>query len=44
VAAARAELAEDGSLDRMQAHIRNEKTLNFLFDEAQKVEQEASAG
>jgi len=44
VAAARAELAEDGTLDRMQAHIRNEKTLNFLFDEAQKVEQEASAG
>ncbi len=40
VAAARAKLAEDGTLDRMRAHIRNEKTLNFLFDEAQKVDQE----
>jgi trigger factor len=44
VAAARAKLAEDGTLDRMRAHIRNEKTLNFLFDEAQKVDQEVEAG
>ncbi len=44
VAAARAKLAEDGTLDRMHAHIRNEKTLNFLFDEAQKVDQEVEAG
>jgi hypothetical protein len=44
MAAARAKLAEDGTLDRMRAHIRNEKTLSFLFDEAQKVDQEVEAG
>ena len=44
VAAARAKLAEDGTLDRLRAHIRNEKTLSFLFDEAQKVDQEVEAG
>lgn len=42
-AAARAKLAEDGSLDRLQVRIRNEKTLNFLFDEALKVDQEVGA-
>ena len=44
VATTRAKLAEDGTLDRMRAHIRNEKTLSFLFDEAQKVDQEVEAG
>ena len=43
VADARAELAEDGTLDRVKVQMRNEKTLNFLFDEAQKVDQEVSA-
>ena len=43
VANARAELAEDGTLDRVKVQMRNEKTLNFLFDEAQKVDQEVSA-
>jgi trigger factor len=38
VSAARAKLVEDGSLDRLRSRIRNEKTLNFLFDEAVKVE------
>ena len=42
VADARAELAEDGTLDRVKVQMRNEKALNFLFDEAQKVDQEAS--
>ncbi len=40
-AAARSKLAEDGTLDRIRSHMRNEKTLSFLFDEAQKVEQAA---
>ena len=44
VANARAELAEDGTLDRAKVQMRNEKTLNFLFDEAQKVDQEVAAG
>ncbi len=43
VADARAELAEDGTLDRVKVQMRNEKALNFLFDEAQKVDQEVSA-
>ena len=43
VATARAELAEDGTLDRVKVQMLNEKTLNFLFDEAQKVDQEVSA-
>lgn len=38
VSDARAELAENGSLDRVRSQMRNEKTLNFLFDEAQKVD------
>lgn len=36
VAAARKKLNEDGSLDRIAAHIQTEKTLNFLFDKATK--------
>ena len=43
VADARAELAEDGTLDRVKVQMRNDKALNFLFDEAQKVDQEVSA-
>jgi trigger factor len=35
---ARKELAENGSLDRARSQMRNEKTLNFLFDEAEKVD------
>lgn len=35
---ARKKLAEDGTLDRMQSFYCNEKVLNFLFDEAEKVD------
>ncbi|MBI3694593.1 MAG: trigger factor [Acidobacteria bacterium] len=35
-AAARAKLAEQGALDRMSTQIRNEKTLEFLFEQARK--------
>jgi len=35
---ARKELAENGSLDRVRLQMRNDKTLNFLFDEALKVD------
>ncbi len=38
VSEARKELAENGSLDRVRSQMRNEKTLNFLFDEAEKVD------
>jgi trigger factor len=48
VSKARQKLVEDGDLDRLQSSIRNEKALNFLFDEAVKVDQpvdeEESAG
>lgn len=37
VAAARAKLAEQGVLDRIASQIRNEKTLQFLFEQARKV-------
>ena len=37
VAAARAKLAEEGLLNRISAQIRNEKTLQFLFEQATKV-------
>jgi trigger factor len=37
VAAARAKLAEQGALDRIASQIRNEKTLQFLFEQARKV-------
>lgn len=40
VAATRKKLAEDGTLDRISGRMRNEKTLNFLFDEAVKVDPE----
>ena len=42
-ATARKKLAEDGALDRMQVQMSNDKTLSFLFDEAEKVDQEAEA-
>jgi trigger factor len=41
VAKTRQKLAENGDLDRLQSSIRNEKALNFLFDEAVKVDQPA---
>jgi trigger factor len=37
-ATARAKLAEDGTLDGLRSHLRNDKTLQFLLDEAHKVE------
>ena len=45
LSAARQKLAEDGTLDRIQSHLRNEKTLQILFDEAEKVDppEEAAA-
>jgi trigger factor len=39
VSKARQKLAENGDLDRLQSSIRNEKALNFLFDEAVKIDQ-----
>ena len=42
-ATARKKLAEDGALDRMQVQMSNDKTLSFLFDEAEKVDQEVEA-
>lgn len=36
-AQARKQLAEDGTLERIESHLVNEKTLTFLFDEAEKV-------
>ena len=42
-AAARKKLAEEGALDRMQVQMSNDKTLSFLFDEAEKVDQEVEA-
>ena len=36
--AARKKLAEDGTLDRRQGQISNDKALSFLFDEAEKVD------
>ena len=42
-AAARKKLAEDGALDRIQVQMSNDKTLSFLFDEAEKVDQEVEA-
>ena len=35
---ARKELAENGTLDRVRSQMRSDKTLGFLFDEAQKVD------
>ena len=42
-ATARKKLAEDGALDRIQVQMSNDKTLSFLFDEAEKVDQEVEA-
>ena len=42
-ATARKKLAEDGALDRIQVQMSNDKTLSFLFDEAEKVDQEVGA-
>jgi len=38
VETARKKLAEDGTLDRIQSRISNDKALSFLFDEAEKVD------
>jgi trigger factor len=38
LAGARRQLAEDGTLDRIESHLKNEKTMNFLFDEAEKID------
>ena len=34
---ARQELAESGALDNVRSNLVNEKTLNYLFDESEKV-------
>ena len=44
VSAARTELVENGTLDRVRSQMRNDKTLDFLFDEAQKVDAPAEEG
>lgn len=36
VAVVRAEMQKDGTLNRIAGHIRTEKTLSFLFDQARK--------
>ena len=36
VAVTRANLQKDGSLGRIAGHIRTDKTLNFLFEQARK--------
>ena len=36
VAVTRAKLQKDGSISRIAGHIRTEKTLNFLFEQARK--------
>lgn len=38
VAATRRRLEQDGTLGRIASHIRTQKTLNFLFEQANKVE------
>lgn len=38
LAGARRQLAEDGTLDQIESHLKNEKTMGFLFDEAEKVD------
>ena len=40
LAAARFRLEKDGSLNRIASHIQTEKTLNFLFEHARKVDEE----
>lgn len=43
VAAVRMKLEKDGALGRIANHIRTEKTLNFLFENARKVPKTAAA-
>jgi trigger factor len=43
VAAVRAKLQKDGTLNRIAGQIRSEKTLSFLFDKAHKVPPKAEA-
>ena len=43
LAAARKKLAEEGALDRIESHYVNEKTLEFLFDEAEKTDAPAES-
>jgi trigger factor len=38
VAAVRRRLEQDGTLGRIASHIRTQKTLNFLFEQASKIE------
>jgi hypothetical protein len=38
VASVRRRLEKDGTLGRIAGHIRTQKTLNFLFEQANKVE------
>lgn len=38
IATTRKRLTEDGTIDRIASHIQTEKTLNFLFDKATKVD------
>ncbi len=38
IGGARKKLTEEGALDRMRTFYRNEKVLNFLFDEAEKID------
>lgn len=38
LAAARKQLAEDGTLDRIESHLANEKVMSFLFDESEKID------
>jgi trigger factor len=38
LASVRKKLTDDGTMDRIASHIQTEKTLNFLFDKATKVE------
>jgi trigger factor len=40
VAAVRRRLEKEGTLGRIASHIRTEKTLDFLFDQARKVTEE----
>ena len=38
LAAARKQLSEDGTLDRIESHLANEKVMDFLFDESEKID------
>ena len=43
VASVRRRLEQDGTVGRIAGHIRTQKTLNFLFEQANKVEPPAPA-